>query len=199
MLYCLGSSNMLSLPFPLMLAKSLHQVEIQLVLPNIPKPSFAMRVHHTYLWIEQDPSSKLSSVQAIKIALSKYVWSISVKKISFIRSCDVEEIKATNSIIKVHITSGNIKWRSFALRFCASNPKSTWQPLLPSAKGLSFTLCLLLYARVKVIFTFPFFILSFGKHLVLGWSWYIYPTGCTLAWTIIVDITQRWILGEATL
>ena len=38
---------------------------------------------------------------------------------------------------------------------------------LPSSKGLSFTLCLLLYARVKVIFTFPFFILSFGKHLVL--------------------------------
>ena len=45
--------NMLSLPFPLMIAKnSLHQVEILLVLPNILKPSFAMRVHHTYLWIE---------------------------------------------------------------------------------------------------------------------------------------------------
>ena len=28
--------------------------------------------------------------------------------------------------------------------------------LLPSVKGLSFTLCLLLYARVKLIFTFPF-------------------------------------------
>ena len=40
--------------------------------------------------------------------------------------------------------------------------------LLPSAKGLSFTLCILLYARVKVIFTFPFFILSFGKHFVVG-------------------------------
>ena len=34
-------SNMLSLPFPLMLAKnSQHQVEILLVLPNILKPSF---------------------------------------------------------------------------------------------------------------------------------------------------------------
>ena len=71
--------------------------------------------------------------------------------------------------------------------------------LLPSAKGLSFTLCLLLYARVKVIFTFPFFILSFGKHFMLGWSWYIYPIGCKLAWTIIVDITQRWIRLEETL
>ena len=77
--------------------------------------------------------------------LSKYVWFISVEKISFIQSCDVEEIKATDCIIKVHITSGNIKWRSFALRFCASNHKSAWQPLLPSAKGylllLSSTLC----------------------------------------------------------
>ena len=131
--------------------------------------------------------------------LSKYVWLISAEKISFIRSCDMEVIKATDCIIKVHITSGNIKWRSFALRFCASNHKSAWQPLLPSAKGLSFTLCLLLYARVKVIFTFPFFILSFGKHLVLERSWYIYPIGCKLAWTIIVDITQRWIRWEATL
>ena len=133
--------------------------------------------------------------------LSKYVWIVSVKKISFIRSCDVEEIKATDCIIKVHITSGNIKWRSFALRFCVSNPKNAWQPLLPSAKGLSFTLCHLLYARVKVIFTFPFFILSFGKHFVFGWCWYIYiyPIGCKLAWTIIVDITQRWIRWEATL
>ena len=128
--------------------------------------------------------------------LSKYVWFISVEKISFIWSCDVEEIKATDCIINVHITSGNIKWRSFALRFCASNHKSTWQPLLPSAKGLSFTLCLLLYARVKMIFTFPFLILCFGKHLVLERSWYIYPTGCKLAWTIIVDITQRWIRWE---
>ena len=73
--------------------------------------------------------------------LSKYVWLISAEKISFIRSCDMEVIKAIDCIIKVHITSGNIKWQSLALRFCASNPKSTWQPLLPSTKGLSFTLC----------------------------------------------------------
>ena len=72
------------------------------------------------------------------------MWFISVEKISFIRACDMEEIKATDCIIKVPITSGNIKWRSFALRFCASNHKSTWQPLLPSAKGLSFIFVLYL-------------------------------------------------------
>ena len=130
--------------------------------------------------------------------LSKYVWSISVNKISFIRSCYGSN-KSDGLHNKGPYTSGNIKWRSFALRFCASNHKCAWQPLLPSAKGLSFTLCLLLYARVKVIFTFPFFILSFGKHLVLKRSWYIYPIGYKLAWTIIVDITQRWIRWEATL
>jgi hypothetical protein len=130
--------------------------------------------------------------------LSKYVWLISAEKISFIRSC-----YGSNKSDRLHnkglYHKWQYKWRSFALRFHASNHKSTWQPLLPSAKGLSFTLCLLLYARVKVIFTFPFFIVSFGKHLVLERSWYIYPIGCKLAWTIIVDITQRWIRLEATL
>ena len=76
--------------------------------------------------------------------LSKYVWFISVEKISFIRSCDVEEIKATDNIIKVHITSGNIKWRSFALRFHASNHKRSWQPRFPLRRAyllfLSYTL-----------------------------------------------------------
>ena len=137
-------------------------------------------------------------MQAIKKLLSKYAWLISVEKISFVRTCYGSN-KSDGLHNKGPYTRGNIKWCSFALRFCVSNPKSAWQPLLPSAKGLSFTLCLLLYARVKVIFTFPFFILSFGKHLVLERSWYIYPIGCKLAWTIIVDITQRWIRWEATL
>ena len=134
--------------------------------------------------------------------LSKYVLLISVEKISFIRSCYGSN-KSDGLHNKGPYTSGNIKWCSFALRFCASNPKSTWQHLLPSAKGLSFTLCFLLYAWVKVIHTFPFFILSFGKLLMFERSWYIYiyiyPIGCKLTWTIIVDITQRWIHWEATL
>ena len=36
---------------------------------KILNPVFAMRVHYIYIWIEKDTSSKLSSVQAIKIAL----------------------------------------------------------------------------------------------------------------------------------
>ena len=94
--------------------------------------------------------------------LSKYVWFISVEKISFIRSCDMEAIKARDCIIKVHITSGNIKWCSFALRFCASNHKSTWQPLLPSVKVLSFifVLCLMQESWWSSPFLFTFYPLA---------------------------------------
>ena len=41
-------------------------------------------------------------------------------------------------------------------------------------EGPIFYFMFLLYAWVKVIHTFPFFILSFGKLLVFEWSWYIY-------------------------
>ena len=100
--------------------------------------------------------------------LSKYAWSINVKKRSFRQTCDREEIKATDCIIKVLITSGNIKWRSFALRFCASNHKSAWKPLLPSAKGLSFTFIFYPYTRVMVINTFPFYIFFLWQALCVG-------------------------------
>ena len=120
--------------------------------------------------------------------LSKYVWLISVEEISFIRSCDVEEIKATDCIIKVHITSGNIKWCSFALWFCASNPESAWQPLLPSAKSLSFIITLCKSHGDLHLSFFTFYPLA----STVCWKdpdIYIHPIGCKLAWTIIVDIT----------
>ena len=85
--------------------------------------------------------------------LSKYAWLISAEKISFVRSCYGSN-KSDGLHNKGPYTRGNIKWRSFALRFCVSNPKSAWQPLLPSAKGLSFTLCLLLYAVHLSLFYF---------------------------------------------
>ena len=100
--------------------------------------------------------------------LSKYVWLIGVEEISFIRSCDVEEIKATDSIIKVHITSGNIKWCSFALRFCASNNKSAWQPLLPSAKGLSFIL--VLYFMQESQWSSPFLFTFYPLASTMCWK-----------------------------
>ena len=122
--------------------------------------------------------------------LSKYVWLISVEKISFIRSCDMEAIKAMDCIIKVRITTGNIKWRSFALRFRASNHESAWQPMLPSAKGLSFIL--VLYLIQESWWSSPFLFTFYPLASTLCWKdsdIYIYPIGCKASWTIIVDIT----------
>ena len=51
--------------------------------------------------------------------LSKYAWLISAEKINFVRTCcgrnksDILHNKGPHA-------RGNIKWRSFALRFCAS-------------------------------------------------------------------------------
>ena len=101
-------------------------------------------------------------------SLLKYVWSIRAKKISFIRTCDREEIKATDCIINVFITSGNIKWCSFALRFCASNHKSAWQPLLPSAKGLSFTF--VLFLAQKSWWSSPFLFTFYPLASTLCWK-----------------------------
>ena len=100
--------------------------------------------------------------------LSKYVWSISVKKIIFIRSCYGRN-KSDRLHNKGPYTRGNIKWRSFALRFCASNHKSAWQPLLPSVKGLSFTFM----QESVVILLIPTYSLV-GKHCVLGKDLSIY-------------------------
>ena len=118
--------------------------------------------------------------------LPKYVWFISVEKISFIRSCDVEEIKATDCIIKVHITSGNIKWHSFALRFRASNHKNTWQPLLPSAKGLSFILVLYLIQESWLSSPFLFTLYPLSSTMcwkdhdiyISNWMWVIINYYC---------------------
>ena len=155
-------------------------------------------------WESTIPTYGLSKILQVschvacnKNLLSKYVWLISAEKISFIRSCCGSN-KSDGLHNKGPHTSGNIKWRSFALRFYASNPKSTWQPLLPSAKGLSFTF-ISYCKRVKVIFTLPFYILSFGKHNMLERSWYIWLIGCEFSWTITVDITLEVKCWEAKL
>ena len=129
-------------------------------------------------------------LQAIKM-LSKYAWLISVEKISFIRSCDMEVIKATDCITKVHITSGNIKWRSFALRFCASTQKEHDNLCFPLQRAYLLLLSSTLMQESWWSSPFLFYVLSFGKHIVLERSWYIYPIGCKLSWTIIVDITLQ--------
>ena len=86
---------------------------------------------------------------------------------SVVRTCDGKAIKATDCIIKVAIIRGNITWRSFALRGWAYKQISAWQPLLPSAKGLSFTFMYLLSCKSQSFSLYSFLFFSFGKHHVV--------------------------------
>ena len=70
-------------------------------------------------------------------------------------------------MIKVAITRGNATWRSFALRGWAYKQISAWQPLLPSAKGLSFTFMYLLLCKESKFSFYSFLFFSFGKHHVV--------------------------------
>ena len=130
--------------------------------------------------------------------LSKYVWLIGVEEISFIWSCDVED-KSDG----LHNKGLYHKWQYKVMFFCIKiSCIQPWKRMTTSAslcEGPIFYFCLIPYARVMVIFTFPFYILYFGKYLVLERSWYIYPIGCKLAWTIIVDITLGKRLGGNTI
>ena len=70
-------------------------------------------------------------------------------------------------IIKVSIIRGNTTWHSFALRGWAYKQISAWQPLLPSAKGLSFTFMYLLLSKESKFSLYSFLFFSFGKHHVV--------------------------------
>ena len=114
---------------------------------------------------------------------------------SVVRTCDGKAIKATNCIIKVAATRGNITWHSSALRGWAYKQISAWQPLLPFAKGLSFT-----FMQESVVFLLiPTYSLV-GKHHVMERSRHIWPFKYISSWIIIVDITLKMsMLGGETI
>ena len=58
-------------------------------------------------------------------------------------------------------------WRSLALRDWACKQTSAWQPLLPSAKGLSFTFMYLFSCKSQSSSLYSFLFFSFGKHHVV--------------------------------
>ena len=126
--------------------------------------------------------------------LSKYVWLINAEKISFVWSCCGSN-KSDGLHNKGPHTSANIKWRSFALRFHASNPKRTWQPLLPSAKGLSFTLCFYFMLESRWFSHFPFSFYPLASSSCLK-DHDIYPIGCKLAWALLLTSPKGEYVGR---
>ena len=83
-------------------------------------------------------------------------------KISFVQTWDGEEIKATDCIIKVAITRGNIKWRSFSLTDCTSKNKKRMTTSASLYEGPIF------YFSCRVNFLFQSINSLVGKHHVVG-------------------------------
>src|SRR3990170_6999839 len=62
---------------------------------------------------------------------------------------------------------GQYNMTFFCTKRLSIQTKGTWQPLLPSAKGLSFTFMYLLLCKSQSSSLYSFFIFSFGKHHVV--------------------------------
>ena len=84
---------------------------------------------------------------------------------------------------------GQYKVTFFCIKILCINPKRAWQPLLPSAKGLSFII--IFYLMQESRWSSPFFLFyplassaCWKEHYI-----YIYLIGCGGAWIIIIDIT----------
>jgi hypothetical protein len=111
-------------------------------------------------------------------------------KISFVRTCDGEEIKATNCIMKVAITRGNIKWRSFPLRACTSKNKKRMTTSTSLCEGPIFYFSVFTFMQALVMFIpIPLYLFSSGQASCgREWSRHIYPVEYRWSWVIIVDI-----------
>jgi hypothetical protein len=122
--------------------------------------------------------------KAIKIA-TKYVWSFIVRENKRSTNLWWWRIKATNYIINVAITRGNITWRSFAIRVkCIQH----WKRMATSASHCEGPI-FYFYASVKVILSIPFYFIHWQASCGGERSRHICPVECGWAWVIIVDIT----------
>ena len=101
-----------------------------------------------------------------KKLLSKYVWLISAEKISFVRTCCGSN-KSNGLHNKGFYHKGQYNVTLFCIKEFVIQTKGAWQPLLPSAKGLSFTLCFyfMLESRWSSPFLFSFYPLASSLFL----------------------------------
>ena len=77
------------------------------------------------------------------------------------------------------------KWQYKVMFFCIKilciQPQKHITTSASLCEGPIFYFCLIPYTRVLVIFTFPFYILSFGKRSVLERSSYVNLIGCKVS------------------
>ena len=96
-------------------------------------------------------------------------------------------------IIKVAITRGNIKWRSFALRVCTSKNKKRMTTSAFLCEGHIFYFYAITFMQESIVFfSFPFLIL-FSLQASCGGerSRHIYTVEYRWSWVIIVDIIHE--------
>src|SRR3954470_24052193 len=68
---------------------------------------------------------------------------------------------------KGHYHKGQCNVTFFCIKGLSIQKISAWQPLLPSAKGLSFTFMYLLLCKESKFSFYSFYFFSFGKHHVV--------------------------------
>ena len=78
-----------------------------------------------------------------------------------------QRIKATDCIIKVAITRGNITWRSFALRDWAYNQNAHGNLCFPLRRAYLLLFSIYFYAKSQSFSIYSFLFFSFGKHHVV--------------------------------
>ena len=121
-------------------------------------------------------------------------------KISVVRTCDGKEIKATDCIIKVAITRGNITWRSFALRACTSKNKKRMTTSASLCEGpIFYFYAFIFYARVNSVLLYFFFYFSLLQASCGGEkSRHKWPVKYIWSWFIIVDnyLYDKWVGRE---
>ena len=100
----------------------------------------------------------------------KYAWLISAEKINFVRTCCGRN-KSDGLHNKGSHARGNIKWRSFALRFCASTLNAHDNLCFPLRRAyllfyvLTFSFYFILESRWSSPFPFSFYPLASSSCL----------------------------------
>ena len=129
----------------------------------------------SYFQVSTIPTYGLSKIPQVSCHRCKKAIKIASKSV---RSFSVRENWALYELVMVKNESdrlhnkgcyhkGQYKVTFFCTRGWAYKQISSWQPLLPSAKGLSFTFMYLLFCKSQSFSLYSFLFFSFGKHHVV--------------------------------
>ena len=167
-----------------------------------PKPSTQI-----LFWESTIPTYGLSKIlqvschrcnKVIKIA-SKSVRSFSVREIERCTNLWWQNNKSDRIHNKGSYHKAQYKLMFFCTKRLSIQPKSAWQPLLPSAKGISFTFMYLLSCKSQSFSLMPFYFLFWQASCGEERSRHIHPVGYGWHELLLLTSPLRWIRWEAKL